>query len=140
MQIKSILTTKPFWMNEALAIIRILVGIFMIYHGKEIFEPETMKGYAQWDQIKALPFPDYIAYVGKGTEFFTGCLFVLGLFTRIAALVMAGNMLFISFVIANGKIFYEDQHPFLFALLALIFFFAGPVKWALDFLLFIDEK
>lgn len=133
MQLKSIISAQPLWMNEGLAIIRILIGLLMAFHGKEIFEPEIMMGYAQWEQIKALPFSDYIAYLGKGTEFVTGCCFVFGLYTRIAALLMAGNMLFICFVIANGKFYYEDQHPFLFAVIALVYFFTGPVKWAIDF-------
>lgn len=131
-----LVSPKSFFLEESLAIIRISVGLMMAYHGHEIFRPELMAGYARWEVIQKLPFPDYIAYAGKGLEFVTGIAFVLGIFTRIAAILMAGNMLFICFFIGNGKFYYEDQHPFLFALLAFIFFFTGPMKWALDFKFF----
>jgi len=45
-------------------------------------------------------------------------------------------MLFIVFFVGYGKFWYEDQHPFLFVLLALIFFFTGPGRWNLDQLIF----
>jgi uncharacterized membrane protein YphA (DoxX/SURF4 family) len=38
--------------------------------------------------------------------------------------------------VGDGKIWYEDQHPFLFVLLAAVFFFTGPGKWSIDYLLF----
>jgi putative oxidoreductase len=63
-------------------------------------------------------------------------LFCVGLITRIAAVLMVTDMLFICFKIGSGKFYYEDQHPFLFALIALVFFFTGPVKWSLDMLWF----
>jgi putative oxidoreductase len=45
-------------------------------------------------------------------------------------------MTFIAFFIGHGRIHMEDQHPFLFVLLALVFVFTGPGKWSLDSLLF----
>jgi putative oxidoreductase len=38
--------------------------------------------------------------------------------------------------VGAGKFYYEDQHPFIFALLALVFFFTGPVQWSLDKIVF----
>jgi putative oxidoreductase len=40
----------------------------------------------------------------------------------------------------HGKIFSDDQHPFLFVLLSLVFFFSGPGKWSMDELLFKMDK
>ncbi len=127
---------EGYLMKEGLATLRILTGLLMAYHGLEIFNSTAMDGYAQWDVIKSLPFSDRIAYVGKGIELLSGICLSLGAFTRMAALMMAINMLFICFKIGHGKFYYEDQHPFLFAVIALVFFFTGPVKWALDFVLF----
>lgn len=111
----------------------------MAYHGLEIFESEKMQVNLKWDMIKALPAPAFMVYLGKGIELLTGLCFVIGIFTRIAALVMAANMLFICFYVGKGRFYYEDQHPFLFALLALVFFFAGPGKWSLD-AVFFDKR
>lgn len=128
-------------MNEnGLAFILILVGLLMLYHGVEIFNSETMKMYIGWDAIKALPFPVVLTYTGKSIELITGICFVLGLLTRTAALLMAFNMLFICFYVGSGKFYYDDQHPFLFALLALVFFFSGAVKFGLDKKFFKDQS
>ena len=127
-----LLSPQPIWSDKGLASIRILVGLMMAYHGFEIFQPETMATYQTWDVIKKMPAPVTMVYLGKGLEFVTGLCFVFGLFTRIAALIMATDLLFICFVVGNVRFYYEDQHPFLFALLALIYFFTGPVIWSLD--------
>lgn len=133
---KTLFSPDGFYAKEGLATLRILVGLLMTYHGFEIFNSTAMSEYAKWDVIKSLPFSDYIAYVGKGIELVAGLCLAIGAYTRIAALFIAINMLFICFRIGNGRFYYEDQHPFLFALLALIFVFTGPVKWAVDFKMF----
>ena len=127
---------QPLWQNNGLAILRIVTGLLMAYHGQEIFDSNKMAEYAKWDVVKTLPAPLLMVYIGKSLEFFSGMLLTLGLFTRPAALFMALNMLFICFRIGNGKFYYEDQHSFIFAMLALVFFFTGPVKWSIDQLIF----
>ena len=129
---KDVLSLQPGWQVTGLALLRIFTGLLMTYHGWEVFDAGKMAEYAKWDVIKTLPAPSYIAYLGKGLELVSGVLLVLGLFTRIAALFMAISMLFICFKIGTGKFYYDDQHPFLFAMLALVFFCTGPVKWSLD--------
>ena len=99
-----------------------------------------MLPYMEWDIIKSLPAPETFLYIGKGLEFATGICFVLGLFTRIAAIFMAIDMLFICFKVGGGKFWYEDQYPFLFAMIAVVFFFIGPVKWSLDKLWFSKKQ
>lgn len=120
------------WQQTGLVLIRIVTGLLMAYHGWEVFDSAKMAEYAKWEVIKTLPAPQLMVYVGKSLELITGVCFVFGFFTRIAALLMALNMLFICFKVGNGKFYYEDQHPFLFAILALVFFFTGPVKWSVD--------
>lgn len=128
----NLLSPNPLWYNEGLVAIRVLVGALMAYHGQEIFDRSIMVGYLEWEVIKALPAPEFATYLGKTMELITGVCFILGIFTRIAALIMAADMLFICFYVGSGKFYYQDQHPFLFALIALVFFFTGPVKWSLD--------
>jgi putative oxidoreductase len=38
--------------------------------------------------------------------------------------------------VGHGKVWYDDQNPFLFVLLGLIFIFTGPGNWSIDGLLF----
>jgi len=131
-----LLSPLPLWQNTGLALLRIITGLLMTYHGLEVFDRQKMLPYMEWDVIKSLPAPEAFVYIGKGLELVTGICFALGLFTRIAAVFMATDMLFICFKVGSGKFYYEDQHPFLFALIALVFFFTGPVKWSLDVLWF----
>mgnify|MGYP003576062347 CR=1 FL=1 len=108
----------------------------MAYHGLEVFNRSVMEGYLTWDVFKAMPAPAFMIYLGKSLELITGVCFILGLFTRVAAIFMMIDMLFICFVVGGGRFYYQDQHPFLFAMIALVFFFTGPARWSLDARLF----
>ena len=126
------LSVEPLWQANGLVLLRIITGLLMAYHGLEVFNSNTIQGYTEWEVIKKLPSPLFMVYLGKGLELLTGVCLALGLFTRIAALFMFIDMIFICFKVGNGKFYYEDQHSFIFALLALVFFFTGPVKFSLD--------
>ncbi len=130
---KSLLSPHPLFYETGLATIRILCGLMMAYHGMEVFDRATMQPYFEWEQIKALPLPaEFLAYLGKGLELVTGICLTIGFLTRLASLFLAINMTFVTFFIGNGIFWYQDQHPFLFAVIGAIFFFTGPVKWSVD--------
>ncbi|MDO9375988.1 MAG: DoxX family protein [Ferruginibacter sp.] len=124
------------WQLQGLAILRIITGLLMAYHGLEVFDPGKMTEYAKWEVLQTLPSPLLMVYFGKGIELVTGVLLTIGLLTRTVALIMAINMFVICFRVGTGKFYYEDQHPFLFGLLGLVFFFTGPVCWSLDQVIF----
>lgn len=126
-----IFTSSPVSTENGLAIVRIITGLLMAYHGLEIFNRELMVGYVNWDVIKGLPAPEFMVYLGKGLELVTGILLAAGLFTRITTSLIMANMLFICFFVGSGKFYSEDQHPFLFALLGFLFFMTGPGNWSL---------
>jgi putative oxidoreductase len=77
-----------------------------------------------------------MAYVGKITELVGGLLLAIGLFTRPAVIALVINMAVITFIMGNGKILSDDQHPFLLLLLFAVFFFTGAGMYSLDYLLF----
>ena len=126
----------PLWQNNGLALIRLIVGFFMMYHGYEIFNEKIMNGYFEWDMFKNSPTAKTMVYAGKAAELLGGILLFLGLFTRVACIILIIVMSYISFFVGHGKVLYEDQHPFLLVLLALVFFFTGPGKLSLDNRLF----
>jgi len=132
---RSFFSPKAFWQQTGIAAIRMITGGFLIYHGWEIFDRHTMKGYEDWEIFRS-SFGSFMIYLGKGAELVSGLLLALGWFTRIACIIIAGTMLYISFFIGEGRVWYQDQHPFLFALIALLFFFTGPGRWSLDALFF----
>jgi putative oxidoreductase len=132
-------SAKSIAQSNGIGCIRIIVGIFLIYHGWEIFDAAKMKEYATWDMFKHASSPSFMPYLGKGFEFLGGVLLTVGLLTRVACLITMGTMLYISLFVGSGKIFYEDQYPFLFALLALVFIFTGPGNFSADKIIF-DKK
>lgn len=134
--IKNFFSSDGLWQDNAVTVARIMVGSFMIYHGIEIFDRSKMAEYAKWFTDMKMPNPLLMAYLGKACELIAGCLLFVGLFTRIASLILAITMLIITFGIGEGRFYMEEQHPFLFVLFALIFFFSGGGKWSLDRLIF----
>ncbi|PWT74596.1 MAG: DoxX family protein [Bacteroidetes bacterium] len=129
---------SPLPINEqtGIALIRILVGIFMIYHGWETFDAAKIREYTTWDIFKSSSTPFFLVYMGKVSELVVGILLVLGLFTRLACIILILTMSYIAFIVGGGKIWYDDQYPFLFAVLAFVFIFTGPGRWSLDGILF----
>ena len=130
----------PLGQETGLTLIRIIVGIAMIYHGWEVFDTKTMNSYLEWDMFKNSSFSKFMIYAGKGGELVGGIFLLFGLFTRIALLVLIGTLAYIAFFVGHGKIWYEDQYPFLFVLLFLVLFFTGPGKFSLDYKLFGNKK
>lgn len=126
-----LLSPSPIWPESGLAFVRIVVGIFMVLHGLEILERELVKSYLEW-----MSAPLSMIYVGKAAEFITGILLTIGLFTRLASLILIGTMLYISLFEGKGRIWYEDQHPFMFVLFGILFFFLGPGRFSVDHILF----
>ena len=73
-------------------------------------------------------------------SYLSGVLFVLGLFTRIACIILICTLGYIAFFVGHGKIWYEDQYPFLFVVIGFIFFFTGPGSFSLDSVIFKNKN
>lgn len=132
----SFFSSGPIWQTTGLTLIRLIVGFFMMYHGYEIFDEKIMNKYFQWDMFKNSSTAKTMVYVGKAAELVGGILLFFGLFTRIACIMLIMTMAYITFFVGHGKVWYEDQHPFLLVLLALVFFFTGPGNASLDKMIF----
>ncbi len=125
-------SSKPLWLDSGLLIIRVITGAFMIYHGWEIFDSEKMNEYSKWMTDLKFPAPAFMAYLGKGSELIGGILLLIGWLTRPAAIILAITMSAIAFGMGHGRIFTEDQHPFLFVVLSMVFVFTGAGRYSID--------
>jgi putative oxidoreductase len=126
---------SPLWLNNGLATVRLILGALMIYHGQEVFNPELMNSYLEWETFKG-PQGKLMVYLGKSSEFLAGVSLFFGIFTRLGALLLMGALSYVTFFVGHGKFWYEDQHPFMFVLFGLMFLFTGPGSWSLDALIF----
>ena len=137
---KHSLVVKESWKIYVLVALRVMTGLMMAYHGLEIFDAKVMAGYPDWEPIKNLPYPEFLVYFGKGLELLMGLFLAIGLFTRVSSFLIAVVMFFIAFKVGKGAFWYEDQHPFLFGLLAIVFALVGPVAYSIDQILFKSNR
>ena len=73
----------------ALLLLRVGLGVIFVFHGyPKLFTHtrETMQGFSH------MGFPVYFAYIAGVLEFFGGLLLIVGLFTRIAGLLLSAEM------------------------------------------------
>ncbi len=127
----------PIAQNYGIAIVRIITGILLVWHGLESFDAEKMNMYSTWFVERKYSNPQIWAYSGKIAELLAGIGFTLGLFTRLASVAAIAAFTGAIFILGDkGKIFQGDQHPFLFILLAIIFLFTGPGALSADGLIF----
>jgi putative oxidoreductase len=130
-------SSEPIAQNYGIALVRIITGMFLVYHGWEVFNTEQMKTYTGWFVERKYSNPSGWAYAGKIAELLAGIGFVLGLFTRLASIAAISAFAGIILILGDkGKIFQGDQHPFLFILLAIVFLVTGPGALSLDGLIF----
>src|SRR6185436_5461009 len=104
-RMNSFLSSSPVWQANGVALIRITFGLMLIYHGQEVFNPELMKGYEQWDSFKG-PMAKLLVYAGKGSELVAGIFLLLGLLTRVGSGIVIGTFFYITFVLGHGKFWY----------------------------------
>jgi len=96
--------------------IRLLLGFHLIYgtHDK-IFNAKSMHGIGNWFQTQGIPFPFFSAYLSVYCQFICGLLFIIGLFTRMAGLVMV-----INFVCAIAFVHIGDNYSNSFPALVML--------------------
>ena len=116
----------------ALLILRVVLGIIMMYHGwpKLTNLGGTIEGFSGM----GIPAPPLAAVLSMVAEFFGGLLLLVGVFTDIAGLMIAIDMLgAITFVHAkNGFAVNEGgvEWPLALLAMALAIALAGPGRYA----------
>lgn len=116
------------WQPQLLAILRIVTALLFLEHA-------TMKFLQFPAPLMAGPLPPMLIAAGV-IELVTSILVLLGLFTRLAAFVAAGEMAVAIFMIHLPKSFWPTlnggEPATLFAFIFLYLAAAGPGAWSLD--------
>jgi putative oxidoreductase len=113
---------------QILSILRIIVALLFLEHGLS-----KLFGFPQ-----PMPAPPMFSLIWcAGVIEVAGSLFLLiGLFTRLAAFIMSGEMAFAYFMVHAPKAFYPllnaGDAAVLFCFIFLFFVFAGGGPWSLD--------
>lgn len=110
--------------------IRLLIGFHLVYgtHDK-IFNAKSMQSIGSWFQTQGIPFPFFSAYLSAYCQFLCGLLFITGIFTRVAGLVMIINFVCAIIFVHIGDT-YNNSFPALVMLsgsLYLLFNGAGRI-------------
>ncbi len=114
----------------ALLLLRCALGIIFISHG--LPKLQHMSNTVQF--MSRLGFPSYFAYIAGVLEVFGGCLLIVGLFTRVIGLLLAGEIVIALFKVRlpQGSIYavknYELEMVLAAAAFALVALGAGSIS------------
>jgi len=118
------------WAPRALSILRIVAALLFIEHGTQKllgFPAPSAQGFPE---MLTLPWWQGII------EIVGGVLLLLGLFTRLTAFILAGDMAFAYWMVHGPKNFYPvlngGDAAILFCFVFLYIACAGPGPWSLD--------
>jgi putative oxidoreductase len=123
---KSLYANLDRWRPYALSVLRIVVALLFLQHGLSKFFgfPEAGPPLAGLIILAAI------------IETFGSLLLLVGLFTRLAALIMSGEMAFAYFMVHLPKSFYPAVNggslDVLYCFVFLYLVFAGGGPWSID--------
>jgi putative oxidoreductase len=121
-----------------LALLRIVAGLLFLEHGlaKLIGFPPVPPGQIPFDAIMHWALPGAQMWIGALIETVTGVLLILGLFTRLAAFIAAGEMAVAYWQFHFPQGIYpagnNGDAAVLFCFVFLYIFFAGPGTLSVD--------
>ena len=115
--------------DHAIAVFRIVIGVLFMMHGaQKLFGVLGSKG--------AVSITDWPAGPAGLIEFVGGAMIVIGLGTRIAALISSGAMAYAYFVVHQHAgllpIQNKGELAAVYAWVFLLLAFTGPGAWAVD--------
>jgi len=122
--------------DVAKLIVRLGLGIMMLFHGVDKIR-HGISGIKDLTMKAGLPeFLAYGVYVG---EVLMPIFIILGLYARVASVVVGFTMVFAIFLAYGGALFALGEHgtplmelPFLYLVLSLGVFFLGSGRYALN--------
>ncbi len=120
-------------------LLRLVLGVALVYHGHAKAIPahgfaahplSAMEAYSHY--IASLGIPGWLGYVSALTEFVGGCLLLLGLLTRLAAFLAAGNMLVALCAVTLHRGYAASEYAVALLAIAVMLVFTGGGAAAVD--------
>jgi len=120
-----------------LCILRVFVGLAFCTFFEKLLPREGIWGPQQWFIADVanmgFPLPVFFAWLAVLSEFIGGLLLILGLFTRMAALLNAGVSFTAAFMYHKGDISGSGLMAFSFMIMCISILFSGPGKYSLAY-------
>lgn len=129
---------KPNYINFGLLFYRIALGVSMFYHGYLKWLSGSEGLYKVGAMLAPLGVSGGYELLGTAAaiaEMLGGILIILGLFTRIGALLLVGTLAVATVLHINGNFFGWD-YPSQMAFGAIMLFFAGAGRYSFDAFIF----
>src|SRR5919206_3106215 len=80
--------------EDGVIFIRLIVGFHLVYGTQDnVFSYARMEEFASFLSVRGVPFPLASAFLSAYAQFICGILFIVGLATRYAAVVMVVNFI-----------------------------------------------
>lgn len=124
-------------MNDiARLVLRLTVGIMMLFHGVE----KIINGISGTKYLVTNSgLPEFLAYGVYIGEVVMPILIILGVYARVASLVLAFNMLVAIFLAYGDSLFTLGKHgapsfelPFLYMIMSILIFMIGSGKYSIN--------
>lgn len=117
-------------------ILRVTVGVMMLFHGLD----KIINGVGGIKHlVTSAGFFEFLAYGVYIGEIVVPILILLGVYARIASLVLAFNMFFAIFLAYGNSLFSLGKHgapvfevPLLYLVMSILIFMLGSGKYALN--------
>ena len=130
---------RPFYERMspyAYAFMRFATGAVLLPHGIQKVLFLSIDRYTQIIAAKGLPFPQLLAYLTFFTESVAAACLAIGLFTRVAAAMIAIEMIVIVFIFQwSFGYFWTNrgyEYALLWALLCIAIFLRGGGRFSVD--------
>lgn len=114
--------------------LRIFLGISFIYHGMDKLS-DGMFLFGNTLNSLGIPFPEMMGYTIAYLEIIAGASIVLGLFTRVSALIVMTIVYSAIFIAHFNDPFTIKELPALFFFVSLLYFLGGAGDHSLDAIL-----
>ena len=114
-------------------LLRLFLAFVLIYGTQDnVFSQERMHEFRDFLAANGFPFPLASAHLSAYAQFLCGGLIALGLYTRLAALIMIINFVVALAMVHVGLPFNANIAPLAMLFGSLFLFFHGPGPFALD--------